>query len=82
MRIHGDGRQVRDPLHLDDVLDALEHADRHLESLSGRPFNLGGGPEATLSLLELIDLLSALRGERLQLSHGATAQRRAALVRR
>lgn len=55
--IYGDGRQVRDVLYIDDLVDAMLLAQAHADRLSGRAFDVGGGPGHTLSLLELIDLI-------------------------
>jgi CDP-paratose 2-epimerase len=60
--IFGDGRQVRDVLWIDDLLDAYERAIDRIEDVRGRVYNIGGGPDYTLSLLELLDLLRAQRG--------------------
>ena len=60
--LHGDGRQVRDALHVDDLVDALLLAQERIDRLTGRAFNLGGGPARTTSLLELMDLIRDLRG--------------------
>jgi CDP-paratose 2-epimerase len=53
--IYGDGLQVRDVLYAEDLVDAMLLAVSHVEALSGQAFNIGGGPENTLSLLELLD---------------------------
>jgi CDP-paratose 2-epimerase len=60
--IFGDGRQVRDVLHVDDLVDALLLARAHARALAGQAFNIGGGPERALSLLELLDLLREIHG--------------------
>jgi CDP-paratose 2-epimerase len=62
--IYGDGRQVRDVLFVDDLVDALVRAWRYSDDLRGRPFNIGGGPANAISLLELIDMIAQLRGDR------------------
>lgn len=62
LTIFGDGRQVRDVLFVEDLIDAFELARRHLDSLSGQAFNIGGGPRHTLSLLELIERIEACAG--------------------
>jgi CDP-paratose 2-epimerase len=62
--IYGDGRQVRDVLHVDDLADAFLRAWRQIDLVRGCAFNLGGGPHQTLSLLELIDAIARLSGRR------------------
>ncbi len=60
--LYGDGCQVRDVLHVDDLVDALKRAQTRIASLSGRAFNIGGGPQRTTSLLELMNLIEELHG--------------------
>jgi CDP-paratose 2-epimerase len=60
--IYGDGRQVRDILFIDDLVDAFLLAQQNMKKLSGNAFNIGGGPANSISLLELLDLLSELNG--------------------
>jgi len=57
--IYGDGKQVRDVLHVRDLITAFEAAIEHIDVSRGQAYNLGGGPHNTLSLLELIDRLQA-----------------------
>ena len=45
--------------------------EQHAPALRGRPFNIGGGPEQAVSLLELIDHIEALQGERPAVQAGA-----------
>ena len=42
-------------LFVDDLVDALLLAEQHLPEIAGQAFNIGGGPDNTVSLLELID---------------------------
>jgi CDP-paratose 2-epimerase len=60
--IYGDGRQVRDLLFVDDLCEAYDAAVERIDRASGQVFNLGGGPENTLSLLELVGQLDRLTG--------------------
>lgn len=55
--IYGDGRQVRDILFVEDLVDAFQAAARNIGTLKGEVFNIGGGPRSTVSLLELLDLI-------------------------
>jgi CDP-paratose 2-epimerase len=60
--IYGDGKQVRDVLFVTDLVDAFLRAMRDIDRLSGRAFNIGGGPERAVSLREVIDLLESATG--------------------
>jgi CDP-paratose 2-epimerase len=48
--IYGNGKQVRDLLHVDDLVRAFELATDRIVSTAGQVYNLGGGPENTLSI--------------------------------
>ena len=62
--IYGDGRQVRDILFVEDLIDAFLLAHQHMDDLAGQAFNIGGSPANTISLLELLDLIGELQGSR------------------
>jgi CDP-paratose 2-epimerase len=64
LTLYGDGRQVRDVLFVDDLVEAMMRAHDRIDRLSGQAFNIGGGAANTTSLLELIDLIGTLLGER------------------
>jgi CDP-paratose 2-epimerase len=61
--IYGDGRQVRDVLFVNDLVEAFLLAQKNIDTLSGQAFNIGGGPLNTISLLELLELIGDLRGQ-------------------
>ena len=48
--IFGDGRQVRDILYVDDLVEAYLTAIKRIDDVSGQVFNIGGGPDNTLSI--------------------------------
>jgi CDP-paratose 2-epimerase len=60
--IAGTGKQVRDVLHADDLINLYNLAFEHRDQLTGEIFNIGGGVANSLSLLELFDILSDLLG--------------------
>jgi CDP-paratose 2-epimerase len=62
--LYGDGRQVRDVLFVEDLVDAFLLAHENIAKLSGQSFNMGGGPENTISLLELLDSIEELTGSK------------------
>lgn len=55
--IYGDGRQVRDVLAVKDLLRAFSAAYEHRVKTAGQVYNIGGGPDNTISLLGLIELI-------------------------
>ena len=55
--VYGDGKQVRDILFIDDLLDAFEAAATNIDQAAGKVFNIGGGTENAISLLDLLAYL-------------------------
>jgi CDP-paratose 2-epimerase len=55
--ISGDGKQVRDILHIDDVVQLYLRAIKYKNKLSGEVFNIGGGYPNSISVIELIKYL-------------------------
>jgi len=60
--IYGNGKQVRDMLYVDDLIDAFNSFVN--SDLKSGLFNIGGGPNNTISLLEFLDELEILSGRR------------------
>jgi CDP-paratose 2-epimerase len=60
--LYGDGRQVRDILYVDDLVDALLLCESRIEAVRGRAFNIGGGEANAISLVELLERISKLHG--------------------
>lgn len=58
--VSGTGKQVRDVLHADDMQRLYMAAVHYIEQAKGQAFNIGGGIENSLSLLELFSLLESL----------------------
>jgi CDP-paratose 2-epimerase len=48
--IYGNGKQVRDILFIEDLLDAYKRAVDNIDKASGEVFNIGGGPNNTISI--------------------------------
>ena len=55
--IFGDGKQVRDALFVSDLVECYERCIESIDAIRGQALNIGGGPEHTLSLLELVAFL-------------------------
>lgn len=69
--IYGDGKQVRDVLFVEDLLDAYDAAITHIDRASGQVFNLGGGPAKTLSIWkEFAPILEKLTGKAISTAWG------------
>lgn len=64
--IYGDGKQVRDLLYVDDLIEGYDAFVK--SNLKHAVFNIGGGPNNTTSLLEFLDLLQKETGTRMKIS--------------
>jgi CDP-paratose 2-epimerase len=64
--IFGDGCQVRDLLHVDDLVRCYEAAYLYRNKAAGEIYNIGGGARFSLSLLECIDLLEKIGGRKIK----------------
>lgn len=60
--ISGNGKQVRDVLFASDIISCYFEALKHIDKTAGQTFNIGGGFENSLSLLELFGLCNEFLG--------------------
>lgn len=60
--VYGDGKQIRDVLFIEDLLDAFDAVVAHIETAAGQVFNIGGGPNNVMSLLDLLAYLERKGG--------------------
>jgi CDP-paratose 2-epimerase len=60
--IYGDGKQVRDVLHVDDLARAYELAVEKIGDVKGEVFNIGGGADFSLAINEVFPLLEKWLG--------------------
>ncbi len=67
--ISGNGKQVRDVLHADDMIALYFSAVERIDVARGNAFNVGGGMVNSLSLLELFALLEDLIEDKLMFTH-------------
>ncbi|MBU4225327.1 MAG: GDP-mannose 4,6-dehydratase [Chloroflexi bacterium] len=69
--VYGDGKQVRDVLHVDDLLNAYDAAIAKIETVKGQVFNIGGGPQNVISIwTEFGPLLERLLGKPIPVARG------------
>jgi CDP-paratose 2-epimerase len=71
INIFGDGKQVRDMLHVRDLIAAYDAAFANLDAASGEIFNVGGGMANTISIwAETAPILEALAGRAIPINRG------------
>lgn len=63
----GQGKQMRDLLHVRDLCELIDLELGQIKKLDGETFNVGGGPKISVSLLELTTLCQELTGRRIKI---------------
>lgn len=64
----GTGKQMRDVLHADDLLDLIDHQIHHLAMYTGKTMNVGGGLDCSFSLQELTALCQEVSGNKITIN--------------
>ena len=64
----GTGKQVRDLLHIDDLLRLVEVQLSSMDAFNGNTYNVGGGAEVSLSLVETTRLCEEISGNRIKIT--------------
>lgn len=71
IKIYGNGKQVRDVLFIDDLIDAYETAAKNPGAVQGQIFNVGGGPDRTMSIwAEFGPMLEEAIGKKINIDFG------------
>jgi CDP-paratose 2-epimerase len=68
--IYGNGKQVRDLLYIDDLVEAMLLAYEKIDKTQGRIYNIGGGAENSVSIwLEIEPILRKLLGNEIPVDY-------------
>jgi CDP-paratose 2-epimerase len=67
--IYGDGLQVRDVLHVHDLIDAMVKVREQTATTRGQVFNVGGGPRRSFSVMEMLHSIEQVTGKKVRLDH-------------
>jgi CDP-paratose 2-epimerase len=71
INIYGNGKQVRDVLWIDDLVRAYDQAAERIAVASGKIYNVGGGPENSMSIwAEFGPILAELAGRPIPVKYG------------
>lgn len=68
--LYGNGKQVRDVLFIDDLVDCYQKAASEIKNTKGKAYNIGGGPENCISLIEFMFLLEEISRKKVAYTHG------------
>lgn len=69
LTIYGDGKQVRDILFIEDLVNAFLRVREEMDNISGEVFNIGGGYSNSISLKEYISLIEFLTSKKIPVTY-------------
>jgi CDP-paratose 2-epimerase len=72
--VHGNGKQVRDVLHVSDAVSAFRAALEGIDRAKGQAFNLGGGPHNAINFKEALGEIGSLLGRDIDVRYSERRQ--------
>ena len=63
----GKGKQVRDLLHVDDLVELIDYQIHNIEKFTGKVYNAGGGLQNSASLQEMTSICEKITGNKIQI---------------
>lgn len=63
----GKGKQVRDLLHVDDLVELIDYQIHNIEKFTGKVYNAGGGIQNSASLQEMTAICQKITGNNIQI---------------
>lgn len=65
LNLYGNGKQVRDVLHIDDLMNAFDLAFTNIKKTKGKAYTIGGGFRSAISILEFFRILESISGKKI-----------------
>ncbi len=64
LNLYGNGKQVRDILYIDDLINAFDLAFKNIKKTKGKAYTIGGGFKSEISILEFFEILEGISGKK------------------
>lgn len=74
INIYGNGKQVRDILHVNDLVNLYEKIFQNINLVKGQDFNIGGGISNSISLIECVEILKKISKKDIKLIYKKSRQ--------
>lgn len=68
INIYGNGKQVRDILHVMDLVTLYEKIYQNIDVVKGNDYNIGGGIQNSISLIQCLNLLQTISNKKINLN--------------
>jgi CDP-paratose 2-epimerase len=67
--VYGNGKQVRDVLYIDDLINAYQLAENKIHLTAGQVFNIGGGNDNKISVIQAIEKISRYTNKEIKICY-------------